>query len=79
MSHVATRLLLAMIRLYQCCLAPFLGHCCRFTPSCSHYAAAAVTQHGAFKGSLLAAKRVLRCNPFAKSGLDPVPVKHPNA
>ncbi len=64
---------LAAIRLYQVTLAPFTGHCCRFEPSCSHYAADAVKIHGVARGSWLAFTRVLRCNPFAKAGFDPVP------
>ena len=47
--------------------------CCRFYPTCSQYALEAIQKHGAFKGSLLAAYRILRCNPFSKGGYDPVP------
>ncbi|MCK7481535.1 MAG: membrane protein insertion efficiency factor YidD [Candidatus Moduliflexus flocculans] len=46
---------------------------CRFYPSCSHYGYQAVYKHGAFKGSAMAAWRVLRCNPFNPGGYDPVP------
>jgi putative membrane protein insertion efficiency factor len=60
------------IRLYQACLSPFLGCNCRFTPSCSHYAIEAVEKHGSVKGSVMAAKRILRCHPFGGSGYDPV-------
>jgi putative membrane protein insertion efficiency factor len=61
------------IRLYQWCISPLLGTHCRFEPSCSHYAHAAVAEHGACRGSWLAFKRILRCNPFGRSGYDPVP------
>jgi hypothetical protein len=46
---------------------------CRFTPTCSEYAMEALSKHGAWKGSLLAIWRILRCNPFCKGGYDPVP------
>jgi len=66
-------LLLAAIRFYQLCLSPFLGAGCRFTPSCSHYAAEAMEKHGVLKGGLMAIRRLLRCHPFGSSGFDPVP------
>ena len=47
--------------------------CCRYTPTCSEYAIQAIEKYGAVKGSLLAIWRILRCNPFAKGGYDPVP------
>ena len=46
---------------------------CIYTPTCSEYAVQALEKHGALKGSLLAVFRILRCNPFAKGGYDPVP------
>lgn len=45
---------------------------CRFTPTCSEYAIEAINKYGAFKGSIMAVKRILRCNPFNKGGYDPV-------
>jgi putative membrane protein insertion efficiency factor len=66
--------LLALIRLYQMIISPSLPDgTCRFYPSCSHYGYQAIYKHGAFKGSLMAAWRVLRCNPFNHGGFDPVP------
>ena len=62
-----------LIRGYQLTLSPWLGECCRFHPSCSHYAMEAVGTHGAAKGSWLAARRVCRCHPFNAGGFDPVP------
>ena len=56
-------------------ISPMLGNNCRFYPTCSSYAIEALTVHGVLKGSLLAAWRILRCNPFGKPGLDPVPPK----
>ena len=62
-----------LVRLYQWTLRPFIGAHCRFEPSCSHYALGALAEHGAARGSLLAAWRVLRCNPWTPGGYDPVP------
>jgi uncharacterized protein len=68
-----SRFICFVIRLYQLCLSPWLGTCCRFEPSCSHYAQEAVARHGAAKGGLLALRRLLRCHPLARHGYDPVP------
>ncbi len=62
-----------MIRVYQLAIAPLLGPRCRFLPSCSAYAAEAITRHGAVGGSWLAAKRLARCHPWCDGGFDPVP------
>lgn len=67
------RFLLWLIRLYQKYISPLFPPCCRFTPTCSRYAIEAITKYGAFKGTLLAVWRILRCNPFSKGGYDPVP------
>ena len=61
----------APIALYQWCISPLLGTRCRFEPSCSHYAAEAIETYGA-RGVWMALLRLLRCQPFAKSGYDPV-------
>jgi putative membrane protein insertion efficiency factor len=66
-------LLVVLVRLYQWTLRPIIGANCRFEPSCSHYAITALRTHGAVRGSLLAAWRVLRCNPWTAGGYDPVP------
>ncbi|MGA8037159.1 MAG: membrane protein insertion efficiency factor YidD [Candidatus Acidiferrales bacterium] len=65
--------LLALIRVYQIFLSPFLGGACKYYPSCSHYAQEAVQKHGARRGAWLAMKRLGRCRPFVKGGFDPVP------
>ena len=62
-----------LIRCYQWTLRPFIGMQCRFHPSCSDYALAAVAQHGALRGSWLAVRRLLRCHPLHPGGFDPVP------
>jgi uncharacterized protein len=69
------KLLKVFIRLYQLLLSPFWGAQCRFHPSCSCYAMEALDKHGALKGTGLAVYRILRCNPWADGGLDPVPEK----
>ena len=68
---VATATLLP-IRFYRRFLSPALGQRCRYYPTCSAYAEEAVRELGAFRGMILAAWRVLRCNPFSAGGLDPV-------
>ncbi len=69
------RILQALIRGYQITLSPIIGRQCRFEPSCSHYASEAIRVHGSAKGSYLAIKRILRCNPWGGHGWDPVPEK----
>jgi putative membrane protein insertion efficiency factor len=61
------------VRVYELTLRPVIGANCRFLPSCSAYAREAFEVHGARKGSLLAAKRILRCHPWHPGGFDPVP------
>lgn len=66
--------LLALIRLYQKTISRGLpANTCRFYPSCSHYGYQAIYKYGVLKGSIMAAWRVLRCNPFNEGGYDPVP------
>lgn len=65
--------LLLLLLVYKKTISPLLPRCCRFTPTCSAYAAEAIMVHGPFKGMLLAAGRLLRCQPFCKGGYDPVP------
>ena len=61
------------ISLYRRAVSPLLGPRCRFHPSCSEYAQLAIERFGVLRGSLLAAKRIARCNPAFEGGLDPVP------
>lgn len=65
-------LAVGLIRLYQQLVSPWLRPACRFTPSCSEYAAQAITRHGLIKGAWLIARRLARCHPFAAAGYDPV-------
>ena len=74
-GRVLTALLVGLIRAYQILLSPRIGQVCRYYPTCSHYGLEAVKIHGAGKGSLLAAWRVLRCHPWATGGIEYVPQK----
>ena len=67
------RLLLALLAAYQQRISPALPRRCRYEPTCSAYAMESVQRFGAARGSLLAAWRLLRCNPFSHGGFDPVP------
>lgn len=64
-----------LLWLYKGTLSPLLGPRCRFQPSCSNYAAEALTVHGPVRGGWLAARRVCRCHPLGGSGYDPVPAR----
>jgi uncharacterized protein len=66
------RALQFVVRAYQVLLGPFLGGACRFTPSCSAYALEALERHGAWKGGLMAVRRIARCHPWGSAGFDPV-------
>lgn len=68
-----TRAVLLLIRAYQRLISPLLPPRCRFYPSCSSYAAEAVARYGAWRGGVLALRRLLRCHPWHPGGYDPVP------
>jgi putative membrane protein insertion efficiency factor len=67
------RVLLKLIRFYRKGISPFAPGVCRYTPTCSRYAVEALEAHGAWKGSWLALRRLLRCHPLGGRGYDPVP------
>lgn len=67
------KFVLGAIRFYQREISPLCPPRCRYIPTCSEYAVEAVEKYGAIKGTYLATKRILRCNPFHKGGYDPVP------
>jgi putative membrane protein insertion efficiency factor len=71
-----TELMLAMLRAYKRWISPALPVACRYVPSCSEYAMEAVALRGPAVGLLLALWRLLRCNPLARGGYDPVPPGH---
>ena len=62
----------APIRLYQRLLSPAIASRCKYEPSCSRYAVQAIERYGILRGSVLAAWRLLRCNPWSHGGYDPV-------
>lgn len=65
--------LIALIKLYQWIISPWLGKSCRFTPTCSHYGVEALKKYGPAKGLWLTIKRIARCHPWGGHGYDPVP------
>ena len=75
-QHVFAKLLLGVIEGYRLFVSPFFGANCRHLPTCSQYAKDAVIKHGPLRGSYYTLKRILRCHPWAKPMLDPVPPVH---
>lgn len=65
-------LFIFLIRLYQLCISPFFGPCCRFAPSCSEYAKEAIEKKGLWLGIWLTLKRLVKCGPWHGGGYDPV-------
>ena len=65
------------VRFYRIVFSPWVGHNCRFQPTCSAYAMDALERHGAIKGTKLVIRRIGRCHPFGSSGYDPVPGADP--
>ncbi len=68
-----TSALVVLVRAYQKLVSPLFPASCRYVPSCSEYAAQALTRHGLVRGAWLSMARVLRCNPWSEGGEDPVP------
>ncbi|MFZ7091636.1 membrane protein insertion efficiency factor YidD [Primorskyibacter sp. 2E233] len=69
LAHIAA----LPVRAYRLFFSPWVGHGCRYQPTCSAYALEALEKHGGIKGSYLAARRILRCHPWGGSGIDNVP------
>ncbi|WP_375230019.1 membrane protein insertion efficiency factor YidD [Roseobacter sp. S98] len=67
------RIVALPVRAYRLIFSPWVGHNCRYQPTCSQYALEALEKHGAIRGSWLAARRIARCHPFGSSGIDNVP------
>jgi len=78
LSFSLSGVLLILVWSYKQMISPWLPQSCRFTPTCSAYAAGAIMEHGAFKGTFFAVSRLLRCHPFCQGGFDPVPPKKSN-
>ena len=70
---LAQRALLVAITAYKGLISPLFAGSCRYVPSCSEYARLAIIEHGAWRGSWLAARRLARCHPAGSHGFDPVP------
>jgi len=67
------KILIFLIKLYRKYISPLKRTKCPYIPTCSEYGLEAIEKYGAIKGGLLAAWRILRCNPFSSGGYDPVP------
>lgn len=65
-------LLVSLLRFYKAAISPFLPPSCRFEPTCSEYARAAIEKYGAMRGTWLGFRRILKCHPFHEGGYDPV-------
>ncbi|MBH16950.1 MAG: membrane protein insertion efficiency factor YidD [Acidobacteria bacterium] len=74
-NRVITALLIGLLRVYKVTFSPLFTGTCRFTPSCSTYAAEAVSCHGPWRGLLFAGWRLVRCQPLTPGGYDPIPAK----
>ena len=64
---------IAILSVYRATISPLYGDVCRYYPSCSRYALEAIQEHGAIKGIWLGSRRLARCHPWAKGGIDDVP------
>ena len=71
--NAGARCTVAALNFYKRFISPLLPRACRFEPTCSVYAREAIVRHGLGRGAALALGRLLRCNPFHRGGLDPVP------
>ncbi len=73
-NRLLSKVIIALIRGYQKLISPLmLPGMCRFIPTCSQYFIQAVEKYGAFRGSVLGIRRLLKCHPFHKGGFDPLP------
>ncbi len=71
--NIFSKALIGLIRVYQWILSPYIGRECRFFPTCSSYSIEAIERFGFVRGSWLMIARIVRCNPWGGSGVDPVP------
>ena len=72
---IIRKIFILPIRFYRKYISPMKQPCCRFYPTCSQYALTAIERFGIIKGTVLAAWRILRCNPYCRGGIDYVPDK----
>lgn len=75
LGQIITAPFIFLVRVYQTVISPLLPSACRFEPTCSQYMVEALRTHGLFRGGWLGVKRIMRCQPWGKSGYDPVPPK----
>ncbi|MEX1189760.1 MAG: membrane protein insertion efficiency factor YidD [Bacteroidia bacterium] len=73
MARLPSLIIIGLIKFYKYAISPVLPNACRYTPTCSEYGVDAVRKYGALKGSYLAVRRILRCNPWGGHGHDPLP------
>jgi len=73
MRTLLINILIGLVKIYQRVISPLFHSSCRYTPTCSAYSIEALKKHGPFKGSWLAIRRVISCNPWGGHGYDPVP------
>ncbi len=72
---IMTGIMILLVRFYRYFISPLLPNACRYTPTCSEYAIESLKVHGFIKGTIMAAARISRCNPWGGQGYDPVPPK----
>ena len=70
--NIFTLILIKLIKIYRFLISPLLGNTCRYFPTCSEYSIEALKSYGFFKGVFFSLKRIISCNPWGKSGYDPV-------
>ncbi|MGE3927478.1 MAG: membrane protein insertion efficiency factor YidD, partial [Lautropia sp.] len=68
-------LLIGLVRVYRFAISPMFGPRCRYWPSCSEYTLESLMRHGVLRGGWLSVRRLIRCNPWAAGGVDPVPLR----
>ena len=74
-KQISQKITIGILKGYQYIISPILGPRCRFYPSCSHYAIQAIDEHGIVRGFWFTLKRIVKCHPFHKGGVDLVPKK----
>ncbi|MFR4967441.1 membrane protein insertion efficiency factor YidD [Lactobacillus kalixensis] len=67
------KILIFFVRIYQICISPLFPPSCRYYPTCSNYMIDALKKHGPVLGLIMGISRIIRCNPFIRGGVDPVP------
>ena len=76
MKRMIRKILLFPVYIYKYCISPIIPHVCKYSPSCSSYMIESISSWGFFKGFNLGIKRIVRCNPKSKGGIDRVPINN---